>query len=71
MKQATLLLILFCCAFLLGCQQAGMVSDETDRDRRIANINDTDDRQFVDDWDEFWLQDANLKLTEWQIYVGE
>ncbi|MBN1554015.1 MAG: hypothetical protein JXA11_04665 [Phycisphaerae bacterium] len=65
-------LLLICGAILAGCSNnSGMVDDSSDRNRRLSAVYDTDERQLIDDWDEFWLFDQNLKLTEWHVFVGD
>jgi hypothetical protein len=72
MKRFFLILLLVLGPVLAGCSNnAGMVNSPEERNRRLSAIYDTNERQFVDDWDEFWLFDQNLKLTQWQVFIGD
>jgi len=51
-------------AALTGCN--GMVRDYEERKNMYAQTIDSDLRQLVDDWDNFWLADrSHSRLTEW------
>ena len=72
MKKTILLLLLVLGPVLAGCSKnSGMVASPAERNRRLSAIYDIDERQLVDDWDEFWLFDQNLKLSEWHVFVGD
>lgn len=72
MKKFFLILLLVIGPVLAGCgNNSGMVASPEERNRRLSAIYDTDERQLVDDWDEFWLFDQNLKLTEWHVFIGD
>ncbi|MCK5114797.1 MAG: hypothetical protein KAR11_08560 [Phycisphaerae bacterium] len=49
----------------------GMVDTTQERNLRIATINNIQTRMILDDWDELWFYDANLKLTQWSVDVGD
>jgi len=71
-KKILLLLVLFVSTLLAGCgRNEGMVDNRAERNRRLAVIMDMNERQIVDDWDEFWLVDQNCKLTGWSVYIGD
>ncbi len=70
MKKIILLLVLFVSVFLVGCG-SGVVDSRADRNRRIAAIEDLNQRQIRDDSDEFWLVDQNSNLMIWNLYIGE
>ena len=69
MKKMLLLLAVLVCvtALMSGC---GTVDSYNDRVHRYEQINDLQARQFVDDWDYFWLYDRNSYLSEYQPHVG-
>lgn len=72
MKKFFLLLLLVIGPALAGCgNNSGMVESSEERNRRLTAVSDINERQLVDDWDEFWLYDQNLKLTEWHVFVGD
>lgn len=72
MKKFFLLLLLMFATVFAGCSNnSGMVDSAAERNRRLSAIVDTDERQFVDDWDEFWLFDQNIKLSEWHVFIGD
>ncbi len=72
MKKLFLLLILVVGPVLAGCSNnSGMVDSPAERNRRLSAVTDISERQFVDDWDEFWLYDQNIKLTEWHVFIGD
>ncbi len=72
MKKLILLLILVVGPVLAGCSNnSGMVDSSEERNRRLSAVSDINERQVVDDWDEFWLYDQNIKLSEWQAFVGD
>lgn len=52
----------------IGC---GMVSDARTRNMRVAAISNLQTRMLLDDWDELWFYDTNLKLTQWAVNVGD
>jgi hypothetical protein len=72
MKKFFLILLLVIGPVLAGCSNnTGMVADSEERNRRLSAVHDIDERQLVDDWDEFWLFDQNLKLTDWHVFIGD
>ena len=48
-----------------GCG-SGMAVSQRERTERSKRIFDTDRRQFVDDWDRFWLEDDLSHLSPWR-----
>jgi hypothetical protein len=48
-----------------GC--TGMVRTQEERENVYKEVADTDARQFVDDFDAFWLADRQYRLTEWYL----
>jgi hypothetical protein len=70
-RNSIFLLILFAATILVAAGCEGMVASNEQRNRRVAAITDIEERQITDDWDEFWFFDKNLKLTEWQVYIGD
>jgi len=38
-----------------------------ERQQRIKDVRNIEWRQFVDDWDVFWLQDKDSRLSEYPI----
>ncbi|MBS3734697.1 MAG: hypothetical protein KGY99_07200 [Phycisphaerae bacterium] len=69
MKKIALLLILLVCVSVVvgGC---GVNDTHGDRLTRYQRINENYARQFVDDWDTFWLYDHNSHLSEWYPRVA-
>ena len=64
------LLLLACLAgfYVSGCQGTAYSYDE--RELRFRMINEYNMRQFVDDWDYFWLYDRNVRGTQWHPRIG-
>jgi hypothetical protein len=53
--------------YIMSVDEPGMVSSADERHRRRTAIMDTWDRQWVDDYDLFWLFDQSSKLTFWPV----
>ena len=51
-----------------GC---GMVDDAQSRNLRVSAISNLQNRMLLDDWDELWFYDTNLKMTQWAVNVGD
>jgi hypothetical protein len=56
------------CTFMIGCD--GTAHSYEERMRRSRMIREYNTRLLVDDWDAFWLQDRNLRGTQWHPRVG-
>jgi len=61
--------VLVAAALVTGCAP-GVIDTAPERNRRVAQISDMTNRQFVDDWDFVWLYDRNVTLTRWHPYIG-
>ena len=81
MKKCFCLILLVLVSFAaVGCNEEpelmaspigrGMVDNPQERNLRIAIISNLQTRMLLDDWDELWFYDTNLKLTRWAIQVG-
>jgi hypothetical protein len=72
MKKTVLWLVLIALCVsplvLAGCD--GTVYSYEERMRRGRMIREYNFRQAVDDWDQFWLQDRNLRGSQWHPRVG-
>jgi hypothetical protein len=70
---AIILIALLCCItmFSSGCGKPGTVvgvaDTKADRQNRIKDVRNIGWRQFVDDWDAFWLQDQDTTLSEYPV----
>lgn len=72
MKKFLLILLLVIGPVLAGCSRnSGLVESSDERNQRLAAVSDIHERQLVDDWDEFWLYDENLHLSDWHVFLGE
>lgn len=60
-------LIVLCVAVWLGGCGPGLADTEHQRKLRHKHIADVGSRQFVDDWDHFWLMDRPSRLTYWHV----
>lgn len=67
MKKLAVMLVLMAGTFMSGCT---LTETASERHRRILPQKDIEARQFVEDWDYFWLQERNSQLTQWHPYVG-
>lgn len=69
MKNVAILVLIAVCASVLlaGC---GTVDSQEDRALRDKMNRDIALRQFVDDWDYFWLADRNIRMTQWHPRTG-
>lgn len=67
MKRILLTLTLLAGALLGGCT---MTETASERCRRIANINEIQARQLVEDHDYIWLYEKPTYLTPWHIDSG-
>ena len=45
----------------------GVADTKAERQQRIKDVRNIGWRQFVDDWDTFWLQDRGSRLSEYPI----
>jgi hypothetical protein len=45
----------------------GVADTKAERQNRIKEVRNIGWRQFVDDWDAFWLQDKDARLSEYPI----
>jgi hypothetical protein len=45
----------------------GVADTSAERQQRIQGVRNIGWRQFVDDWDAFWLQDKDTRLSEYPI----
>jgi hypothetical protein len=45
----------------------GVADTKAERQQRIKDVRSNQWRQFVDDWDAFWLQDKGTRLSEYPI----
>lgn len=64
MKKLWVIAVLMIGGLLVGC---GMVDNYPQRVNRYKNESNYNSRQFVDDFDFFWLADRPLELTEWPV----
>jgi hypothetical protein len=70
---AIILVALLCAIaiFSSGCGQPGTVvgvaDTKAERQNRIKDVRNIGWREFVDDWDTFWLQDRDARLSEYPI----
>ncbi|MFP4356144.1 MAG: hypothetical protein ACLFUJ_13565 [Phycisphaerae bacterium] len=64
----TLLLTCLAGVCLTGCDGTAYTYEE--RMVRAKMINEYNFRQFVDDWDYFWLYDRNLRGSQWHPRIG-
>jgi hypothetical protein len=73
---AIILIALLCTLAVLfsGCGQptqpgkvVGVADTSAERQARIKDVRNIGWRQFVDDWDAFWLQDKDTRLSEYPI----
>jgi hypothetical protein len=82
MKKCFCLILLILVSFAsVGCEDQpelmppglgrGMVNTPQERDVRVATIGNIQTRMILDDWDEIWFYDTNLKLTQWAVSVGD
>jgi len=82
MKKCFCLILLVLVSFAaVGCNEdaelmpspigRGMVSDVQARNMRVAAITNLQTRMLLDDWDELWFYDTNLKLTQWAVNIGD
>lgn len=65
MQKFLLALTIAAAVFQSGC--TGMVKTYDERENVYKEVMDTDARQFVDDFDTFWLADRQYRLTEWYL----
>lgn len=65
MQKLLLALSVAAVVVLSGC--TGMVRTYDERKNVYKEVMDTDSRQFVDDFDAFWLADRQYRLTEWYL----
>ena len=81
MKKCFCLILFILVSFaIVGCESQpdllepgfgrGMVETPYQRDIRVSTVNNLQTRMILDDWDELWFYDTNLKLTQWAIDVG-
>ncbi|MCE5325082.1 MAG: hypothetical protein LLG01_01570 [Planctomycetaceae bacterium] len=55
----------------LNCVHCPTPTDSAiERDYRVAQIQDLQDKQRVDDWDAFWLIDHSSRLSYWHAGFG-
>lgn len=71
---AAIILIVLLCAvaiFSSGCAKPGTVVGVADtnaeRQDRMKEVKNIGWRQLVDDWDTFWLQDKDVRLSEYPV----
>jgi hypothetical protein len=73
LSAAIILVALLCAVCILssGCAKPGTVVGVADtnaeRQNRIQDVRNIGWRQFVDDWDVFWLQDRDARLSEYPV----
>jgi len=67
MKKFLLWLVLCLGSLLAGC---GTLDSYSEREQRYNSWGDLNARQFVDDWDYFWLVERNSRLSQWHAYIG-
>jgi hypothetical protein len=58
--------------FAGGCHSTqgkvvGVADTKAERQNRIKEVRNTGWREFVDDWDTFWLQDKSATLSEYPV----
>ena len=70
MNKISMLLALCILAGVMMSGCSGMVDSGTDRWSRMQQIDDIQRRQLVDDWDYFWLNDHNSRMSYWHASVG-
>ena len=83
MKKCFCLILLLLVSFAaVGCNEegseltpstagCGMVEDAQSRNLRVSSISNLQNRMILDDWDELWFYDTNLKMTQWAVNVGD
>ncbi|MCE5279799.1 MAG: hypothetical protein ABFD92_20620 [Planctomycetaceae bacterium] len=55
----------------LNCVHCATPTESADeRDFRVAQIQDLQDKQRTDDWDAFWLIDHSTRLSYWHAGFG-
>lgn len=67
MKNLLMILVLCLAMLATGCT---MTETATERDQRIAHLNDVNRRMLVEDWDEFWFYGRASHLTNWNLRTG-
>ena len=68
MRTLVILATLSSSLFLLTGCGSGMAYSGAERNDRFKRIVERDSKQFVDDWDSFWLQDDEPgRLTKWRV----
>ncbi len=65
MRTALFVVLLVGIGALAGC--AGVVRTADERNNVIRRSIEMDLHQLADDWDTFWLQDRQYRLTRWQV----
>ncbi len=71
---AIILVALLCAiaVFSSGCHTqpgtvVGVADPNAERQNRIKDVRNIGWREFVDDWDAYWLQDRDARLSEYPI----
>ncbi len=62
-----------CCCHMdpLNCVHCPTPTESSaERDYRVAQIQDLQDKQRTDDWDAFWLIDHSSRLSYWHAGFG-
>lgn len=68
MRTLIILATLSSLLFLISGCGSGMAYSGAERHDRFERIAERDCKQFVDDWDSFWLQDDDpTRLTKWRV----
>jgi hypothetical protein len=74
LSAAIILVVLLCglAVVVSGCSApsgkvVGVTDTNAERQNRLTEVHNTGWREFVDDWDIFWLQEKPLRLSEYPI----